>query len=99
MRKKLALLLAGALAVGLVGCASSPTAPATPSGYKVEDAQVLLDAGVFTGDMQEIRLDIVAGSYDIDRSTIQSGVGYVAVNASVCADELTVLIMEDEQAA
>lgn len=97
MRKKLALLFAALMAVSLVGCSSS--APKTPAAYAVEDAQVLLDAEVFNGDMAEIDLDTVAMLYDIDRDTIQDGVSYLATNTSVSADELTILILTDEAAA
>lgn len=99
MRQKLALLLAGLLAVGLVGCSPAPKEEKKPSGYTVEEAQVLLDSGVFSGEMQEIDLDTLAMLYDIDRESIQSGVGYLAVNASVSADELAILVLKDEQAA
>lgn len=97
MRKKLALLFAALMAVSLVGCSSS--APKAPAAYTVEDAQVLLDAEVFNGDMAEIDLDTVAMLYDIDRDTIQDGVSYLATNTSVSADELTILILTDEAAA
>ena len=97
MRKKLAVLFAALLTVSLVGCSNS--APKTASGYTVDDAQVLLDAGVFNGEMAEIDLDTVDMLYDIDRDSIQSGVSYLATNSSVSADELTILILTDEQAA
>ncbi|OUN19823.1 DUF4358 domain-containing protein [Pseudoflavonifractor sp. An85] len=97
MRKKLALLFAALMAVSLVGCSSS--SPKTPSAYTVDDAQVLMDAGVFDGDMAEIDLDTVAMLYDIDRDTIQDGVSYLAANTSVSADELTILVLTDEAAA
>lgn len=97
MRKKLALLFAALLAVSLMGCSSK--APKAPAAYTVDDAQVLLDAGVFDGDMGEIDLDTVAMLYDIDRNSIQAGVSYLASNTAVSADELTILILTDEAAA
>ena len=97
MRKKLAVLFAALLAVSLVGCSNS--APKTSSGYTVDDAQVLLDAGVFDGEMGQIDLDTVAMLYDIDRDTIQDGVSYLASNTSVSADELTILVLTNEEAA
>lgn len=99
MKRKLALLLAGLLAVGLVGCSSKPAANHKPAAYTVEDAQVLLDSGVFNGEMAEIDLDTVAMLYGIDRDTVEGGVSYLASNASVSADELTILILQDEEAA
>ena len=97
MRKKLALLFAALLAVNLMGCSSS--APNSAPTYTVADAQVILDSGVFDGDMSEIDLDTVAMLYDIDRSTIQDGISYLATNTSVSADELTILVLTDEEAA
>lgn len=97
MRKKLAILFAALMAVSLVGCSSS--APKTTSVYTVADAQVIMDSGVFDGDMADIDLDTVAMLYDIDRSTIQDGVSYLATNTSVSADELTILVLTDESAA
>lgn len=97
MRKKIALFFAALMAVGLVGCSGNQAK--TSSGYTVEDAQVLMDAGVFDGEMGQIDLDTVAMLYDIDRDTIQDGVSYLASNTSVSADELTILVLTDEEAA
>lgn len=98
MRQRLALFLSAVLAVSLVGC-SAATKEKEPDPFTVDDAQVLLDAGVFNGEMAEIDLDTVAMLYDIDRDSIESGVSYLATNSSVSADELTILILTDEQAA
>lgn len=97
MKKKLVLLFAALLAVGLMGCSSN--SPKSSAGYTVDDAQVLLDAGVFNGEMGKIELDTVAMLYDIDRDTIKDGVSYLASDTSVSADELTILILTDEEAA
>ena len=97
MKKKLVLLCAALLAVGLMGCSSN--SPKSSAGYTVDDAQVLLDAGVFNGEMGKIELDTVAMLYDIDRDTIKDGVSYLASDTSVSADELTILILTDEEAA
>lgn len=97
MKKKLVLLFAALLAVSLMGCSSN--SPKSSAGYTVDDAQVLLDAGVFNGEMGKIELDTVAMLYDIDRNTIQDGVSYLASDTSVSADELTILILTDEEAA
>lgn len=99
MRQKLALLLSAVLAVSLVGCSAAAPKQKDPDPFTVDDAQVLLDAGVFDGEMAEIDLGTVAMLYDIDRDSIQSGVGYLATNSSVSADELTILILSDEAAA
>lgn len=97
MKKKLVLLFAALLAVSLMGCSSN--SPKSSAGYTVEDAQVLLDAGVFNGEMGKIELGTVAMLYDIDRDTIKDGVSYLASDTSVSADELTILILTDEEAA
>lgn len=98
MRQRLALFLSALLAVSLVGCsATSKEKKSNP--FAVDDAQVLLDSGVFNGDMWQIDLDTVAMLYDIDRDSIQDGVSYLATNSSVSADELTILILTDENAA
>lgn len=97
MKKKLVLLFAALLVVSLMGCSSN--SPKSSAGYTVDDAQVLLDAGVFNGEMGKIELGTVAMLYDIDRDTIQDGVSYLASDTSVSADELTILILTDEEAA
>lgn len=97
MKKKLVLLFAALLAVSLMGCSSN--SPKSSAGYTVDDAQVLLDAGVFNGEMGKIELGTVAMLYDIDRDTIKDGVSYLASDTSVSADELTILILTDEEAA
>ena len=97
MKKKLVLLFAALLAVSLMGCSSN--SPKSSAGYTVDDAQVLLDAGVFNGEMGKIELGTVAMLYDIDRDPIKDGVSYLASDTSVSADELTILILTDEEAA
>lgn len=98
MRQRLALFLSAILAVSLVGC-SAATKDKGPTPFTVDDAQVLLDSGVFNGEMAEIDLDTAAMLYGIDRDTVEGGVSYLASNASVSADELTILILQDEEAA
>ena len=91
----LALVLALALGLVLTGCGAQKKA----QGYTVEDAQVLLDSGVFNGDMAQISGDMVALLYGIDGETVTDCVSYQAVNTSVSADELTILVLTDEEAA
>ena len=43
--------------------------------------------------------DIVAVLYGIDASTVEECVSYLATNTSVSADELTILVLTDDQAA
>lgn len=86
-------LCAMAVLLLLSGC-SSPK-----EGYHVDDAQTLLDAGLFDGDMGPLETDTVALLYRIDRETIVDCASYLAANTTVSNDEVTVLILTDEDAA
>lgn len=77
----------------LCGC----TAGETP--YTVGDAQILLEAGLFNGDMGSVDKAVAAQLYGIDEAVIQDCVCYMAANTASSADELTVLILTDEAAA
>ena len=99
MRRYLVLCL-GALALcGLLcGCASSGGEESLAS-YTVNDARALVDAGAFDGMMEEVDSFIVSMLYGIGEESITECVGYLAINTSVSADEVTVLVMADEQSA
>lgn len=93
-------LCAMALLLLLAGCAAGGTKPEATEPYTLDDAQVLLDAGLFNGEMGEIDdRRVIAMLYDIDEDTIQDFVSYQAANTAASADELTVLILTDEEAA
>lgn len=80
------------------GCTGDRGGAARP--YTPDDAQTLLDAGLFNGDMSLLEdSDIVALLYGIDGTAIRECVCYMAVNTAVSADELTVLVLTDEDAA
>ena len=77
----------------LCGC----TAGKTP--YSIGDAQILLEAGLFSGDMGPVDKHIVSQLYGIDEDIIQDCICYMASNTASSADELTVFILTDENGA
>ena len=80
----------------LGACASSEECLAA---YAAADAQKLLDAGVFDGEMEPVDAFIVSMLYGIDEKDITECACYLAIDTSVSADELTVLVLTDEAAA
>ena len=91
MRTRLLYMLI--LLLLLCGC----TAGETP--YSVSDAQILLDADLFNGDMGLVDKDIVSQLYGIDEDAVQDCICYMAANTASSADELTIFILTDEDAA
>jgi hypothetical protein len=86
-----------ALALLLTGCAGqSSDSLAT---YTASDAQALIDAGAFSGQMEEVDSYVVSLLYGIDEDTITECASYMAINSSVSADEVTVLVLTSEDAA
>ena len=77
----------------LCGCAAGETP------YTVSDAQVLLEADLFNGDMGPVDGYIVSQLYGIDEAAIQNCICYMAANTASSADELTIFILTDENAA
>ena len=77
----------------LYGC----TARETP--YTINDAQILLEAGLFNGDMGPVDKVIVSRLYGIDEDAVQNCVCYMAANTASSADELTIFILTDVNAA
>ena len=67
--------------------------------YTTADAETLLASGAFDESMAPVDGDIVAVLYGIDASTVEECVSYLATNTSVSADELTILVLTDEEAA
>ena len=90
--KRISLLVIALLLI-LCSCA------APQSGYTVDDAQTLLDAGLFHGNMGPLSTDTVAMLYRIDRETITDCVSYLSADTAINSDELTILILTDEDAA
>lgn len=94
MKKIFALVLALML---LCGCGQSGS---SPSAYDLTFADKLLESGAFEGsEMAPVDLEVAALLLGIDPDTIVEGVYYMAVNTSVSADELLVLILKDEESA
>lgn len=81
------------LLVLLCGC----TAGETP--YAVSDAQVLLEADLFNGDMGPVDQYFAAKLYGIDEDTILDCICYMAANTASSADELAIFILTDANAA
>ena len=77
----------------LCGC----TAGETP--YSINDAQILLEADLFSGDMGPVDKHIVSQLYGIDEDIIQDCICYMAANTASSADELTIFILTDENGA
>ncbi len=91
-----------ALAMLLGGCAgdAANTAPPTETvPYAAADAGALIDAGAFEGEMEEVDAYVVSMLYGIDEESIQECACYMALDTSVSADEVAVLVMADEEAA
>ena len=74
-----------ALAVLLAACSASGRA------YTTADAQALIDAGAFDGEMEQVDEYTVALLYGIEEESITDCASYMAINSSVSADEVTVL--------
>ena len=92
MKKILMAVLALML---LCSCGAKEKAP-----YTLADADTVLNSGAFEGnEMAPIDEFIVSILYGIEESTISECAGYMAVNTSVSADELVVLVLTDEDAA
>ena len=92
MRKIIMAILALML---LCGCGAAEKAP-----YTTADADTVIASGAFEGsELAPIDSFIISVLYGMEESTITECVGYMAVNTSVSADELVVLILADEEAA
>ena len=86
-----ALLL---LSLLLTACGAEAKRP-----YTTADAQTLLDAGAFNGEMQRVEGAFVTMVYGIDQGSLTDYVCYQAMDTAVSADEVTVLLLADEDAA
>lgn len=67
--------------------------------YDLQDAETLLASGAFDPSMGPVEPQAVAALYGLDPATVEDCVSYMATNTSVSADELTILVLTDEQAA
>ena len=97
-RIKATLAAALCLLALLSGC--SPRDDSTSARlYSTQDVQTLLESGAFSGAMEEVDSDMIALLYGLDEASVEEGVCYMALNTSVSADEVTVLVLTDEDAA
>ena len=83
----------------LLLCACGGTGGDSKATYSPQDAQDLIDAGAFTGEMEEVDGDVAAALYGLDASTVTECKCFMAVNTAVSADEVAVLVLTDEKAA
>ena len=87
-----ALLL---LALLLCGCSGKKEAV-----YTVGQADAILNSGAFEGsDMAQVDSSVAALLYGIDAGKLTDSVCYMAANTSVSADELAILVCQDEESA
>ena len=91
MRTRLLCMLL--LLMLLCGCAAGETP------YTVDDAHILLEAGLFNGDMGPVDKDIMSLLYGLDGDVIQDCICYMAAGTASSTDELTILILTDADAA
>ena len=84
------------LLCALLGACSSGKSLAS---YAASDAKALVEAGAFDGAMEEVDSFIVSMLYGISEENITECASYLAINTSVSADEVTVLVMKDEASA
>ena len=82
-----------ALAVLLSACGADGKA------YTTADAQALIDAGAFDGEMEQVDSYTVALLYGLEENAVIDCASYIAINSSASADEVTVLVLRDEAAA
>ena len=83
-----------ALALLLAACGAD-----SKEAYTTADAQALLDAGAFDGEMEPVDAYTAALLYGLEEESITDCACYMAINSSVSADEVTVLVLGDEAAA
>lgn len=82
-----------ALAVLLSACGADGKA------YTTADAQALIDADAFDGEMEQVDSYTVALLYGLEENAVIDCASYIAINSSASADEVTVLVLRDEAAA
>ena len=66
--------------------------------YTTGDAQAFLDADVFDGDMVKVE-SFPSTLYGVDREDVADCVSFRAANTAASYDEVTVLILDDAEAA
>lgn len=93
MIKKILIAVLAAVLL-LSGCS------ANKEPYSTALADELLGSGAFEGsEMAPLSLDVATMLFNINPTSIKDGVYYLAVNTSVSADELLILVLANEQAA
>ena len=97
MKKRILAIALAAMA--LLSACGGEQGNETKKDYTADDAQALLDAGVFDGEMEAVDSYVAAMLYGLDEADVTEAVCYMAADTSASADELAVLILADEAAA
>ena len=92
-RQAMAALLAVLLVLSGCGKKSEKTA------YTADDVTALMDAGAFTGELEQVDGAVAAALFGLDSSTVVEITCYMAINTAVSADEVAVFVLTDEAAA
>ena len=92
-RQVMAALLAVLLLLSGCGKKSEKTA------YTAQDVTALMDAGAFSGDMEQVDGAVAAALFGLDSNTVVEITCYMATNSAVSADEVAVFVLTDEAAA
>ena len=78
-----------ALAVLLSACGADGKA------YTTADAQALIDADAFDGEMEQVDSYTVALLYGLEENAVIDCASYIAINSSASADEVTAKTAEE----
>ena len=92
-RQAMAALLAVLLVLSGCGKKSEKTA------YTADDVTALMDAGAFTGELEQVDGAVAAALFGLDSSTVVEITCYMAINTAVSADEVAVFVLTDGDAA
>ena len=87
------LILLAALCLPLTGCGGGEkTDP-----FETADVQTILDAGVFSEELEPVESDLVCGLYGLDSGKVQECTAYLSTGAT--AEELVLFVMADKPGA
>ncbi len=91
-------LCAAMAALLLTGC--GPREPAGAVPYTLDDAQALLDTGLFSQDMGKVDDPyMISMLYHVEEDSIEECVSYQATNTGESADQVAVIVFRDGESA
>lgn len=93
MKQKL-IALCGALCLLLAGCGGGGSG-ARP--FTADDVQTLLDAGIFSEELEPVDADLVCPLYGLDEALVSDCAAYLSTGAT--AEELVLFTAADESGA